>query len=44
MQPSRADEERTPYKSMMPYFMLIELWYVKYRLYLQEQKDKAENR
>ena len=39
-----ADEERTPYKSMMPYFMLIELWYVKYRLYLQEQKDKAENR
>ena len=37
-----ADEERTPYKSMMPYFMLVELWYIKYRLYLQAQKEAAE--
>ena len=36
-----ADEERTPYKSMMPYFMLVELWYVKYRLYLQQEKEAA---
>ncbi len=36
-----ADEERAPYKSMMPYFVLIEIWYIKYRLYLQKLKEKT---
>lgn len=28
-----AEEDRTPYQSMLPYFLLIEIWYVKYKLY-----------
>ncbi len=27
--------EHTAFQSMMPYFMLVEVWYVKYRMYLQ---------
>jgi RpiR family glv operon transcriptional regulator len=26
-------ENKKPYQSMMPYFLLIEIWYVKYKLY-----------
>ena len=36
------DDERPPFKSMMPYFMLVEIWYVKYRLYLQRQKQQEQ--
>lgn len=32
-----ADDEHTAFQSMMPYFMLIEVWYVKYRMYLQRK-------
>lgn len=28
-----ADEDKTSYQSMLPYFLLIEIWYVKYKLY-----------
>jgi RpiR family glv operon transcriptional regulator len=28
-----ADEDKTQYQSMLPYFLLIEIWYVKYKLY-----------
>lgn len=28
------EDNRTPFQSMLPYFMLVEVWYVKYRLYL----------
>lgn len=31
------DDEHTAFQSMMPYFMLIEIWYVKYRMYLVRQ-------
>ena len=34
-----ADDEHTAYQSMMPYFMLIEVWFVKYRLYLQRKEQ-----
>ena len=36
-------EERVAFKSMMPYFMLVEVWFVKYRIYvhcLQEGEKK----
>lgn len=35
------DEEITPvsFKSMLPYFMLIEIWYVKYRSWLNSQES-----
>lgn len=29
------DDDRVAFQSMMPYFMLVEVWYVKYRMYLQ---------
>lgn len=29
------DTDRPQFKSMMPYFLLVEIWYVKYKLYLQ---------
>jgi RpiR family glv operon transcriptional regulator len=32
-----ADDEHTAFQSMMPYFMLVEVWYVKYRMYLQRK-------
>ena len=34
-------EEITPvsFKSMLPYFMLIEIWYVKYRSWLNSQES-----
>ena len=32
-------EERTAFQSMLPYFMLIEVWYVKYRMYLQNGRE-----
>ena len=31
------DDEHTAFQSMMPYFMLIEVWYVQYRMYLQRE-------
>ncbi len=36
-------EEHTAFQSMLPYFMLIEVWYVKYRLYLRRLENAAEN-
>ena len=33
-----ADDEHTAFQSMMPYFMLVEVWYVKYRMYLQRKE------
>ena len=33
------EDEHTAYQSMMPYFMLIEVWFVKYRLYLQRKEQ-----
>ena len=32
-----SSDARTPFQSMMPYFLLVETWYVKYRLYIQRQ-------
>ena len=32
-------ENKKPYQSMMPYFLLIEIWYVKYKLY---RKNKSK--
>ena len=34
-------DTRPPFQSMMPYFLLLEIWYVKYRVYLQQQADKS---
>lgn len=33
------EDERIAFQSMLPYFMLVEVWYVKYRMYLQQQRD-----
>ena len=33
------NETRLQFKSMLAYFLLLEIWYVHYRLYLQEQED-----
>jgi RpiR family glv operon transcriptional regulator len=30
----------TQFQSMMPYFLLVEIWYVKYKIYLHENKDR----
>ena len=30
------DDERPQYQSMMPYFFLVEIWYVRYRMYVQK--------
>lgn len=35
--------DRTEFQSMLPYFMLIEVWYVKYRIYLKRLETSAEN-
>lgn len=32
-----SSDERPAFQSMMPYFLLVETWYVKYRLYVQRQ-------
>ena len=32
-----SEDEHTAFQSMMPYFMLIEVWFVKYRMYLQRK-------
>jgi RpiR family glv operon transcriptional regulator len=32
------EDERIAFQSMLPYFMLVEVWYVKYRMYLQQQR------
>jgi len=34
-----GDDERTAFQSMMPYFMLVEVWFVKYRMYLQRRSE-----
>ena len=33
------DAEHPQFESMMPYFLLVEIWYVKYKLYLQKNLD-----
>lgn len=33
------DDARVAFQSMMPYFMLVEVWYVKYRVYLQQLEN-----
>ena len=33
------NEARLQFKSMLAYFLLLEIWYVHYRLYMQEQED-----
>ena len=33
------NEARLQFKSMLAYFLLLEIWYVHYRLYVQEQKE-----
>ena len=33
------NEARLQFKSMLAYFLLLEIWYVHYRLYVQEQED-----
>lgn len=35
-------EGRAPFKSMMPYFLLTEIWYVKYRMYLHQLMEKKQ--
>ena len=35
------DGKHISFKSMMPYFMLIEVWYVKYRMYVHRLKEKT---
>ena len=35
-----ADGKHISFKSMMPYFMLIEVWYVKYRMYVHRLKER----
>ena len=32
------NEQRLQFKSMLAYFLLLEIWYVHYRLYVQEQE------
>ena len=32
------EDEHTAFQSMMPYFMLIEVWFVKYRMYLRRKE------
>ena len=32
------NEARLQFKSMLAYFLLLEIWYVHYRLYVQEQE------
>ncbi|MBR6344026.1 MAG: MurR/RpiR family transcriptional regulator, partial [Selenomonadaceae bacterium] len=31
------NDEHTTFQSMLPYFMLVEVWYVQYRMYLKRQ-------
>jgi len=31
------NDEHTAFQSMLPYFMLVEVWYVQYRMYLKRQ-------
>lgn len=38
------DCEHLPFKSMLPYFVLVEVWYVKYRLYLESVNDMARTK
>ena len=33
------NEARLQFKSMLAYFLLLEIWYVHYRLYMQEQEE-----
>ena len=33
------NEQRLRFKSMLAYFLLLEIWYVNYRLYVQEQEE-----
>ncbi|MBR2215693.1 MAG: MurR/RpiR family transcriptional regulator [Selenomonadaceae bacterium] len=35
------DDERTAFQSMLPYFILIEVWFVKYRMYLQSRREQG---
>lgn len=33
------DEEKIPFKSMLAYFLLIEIWYVNYRIYVKNESE-----
>ena len=35
-----AEADRPQFKSMMPYFLLVEIWYVKYKIYLQKTLEE----
>lgn len=35
------DDEHTAFQSMMPYFMLVEIWYVKYRIYCESLERRS---
>ena len=42
----KEGDGRPPFQSMMPYFLLLEIWYVKYRMYLHQkelEESQAEN-
>ena len=32
---------QVPYQSMMPYFMLLEIWYLKYQIHLQQHDESS---
>ena len=38
-----TEDEHTAFQSMLPYFMLVEVWYVKYRMYLQRKGRQEES-
>ncbi|MCI6285076.1 MurR/RpiR family transcriptional regulator [Selenomonas sp.] len=38
------DDTRPPFQSMMPYFLLLEIWYVKYRVYLHNKAEAAKKK
>ncbi len=35
------EPDRPQFQSMMPYFLLVEIWYVKYKLYLQQSLENS---
>ena len=38
------DDGRPPFQSMMPYFLLLEIWYVKYRIYIHHLAQRAQEK
>ena len=35
------DEEKLPFKSMLAYFLLLEIWYVNYRIYVKREAEST---